>query len=406
MCKDNRSDFRAGLDDGGDVYHQRVAVPFDYPVHFTRGVFREGSRLLADVLERRDEDRRHRAAVYVDSGVSLAHPGLLGRIKEYFHERAGRLELAANPEVLPGGEAVKSGWKIVRDVMTAIGNLHLDRHSFVIAIGGGSLLDMVGFATSIVHRGLRLVRLPTTTLGQCDAGVGVKNGMNEHGQKNFVGTFAPPFAVINDFDFLPTLSQEHWLGGVAEAFKVALIKDGPFFNELCGMAEALAARDGDVMEKVVRRCAILHLEHIRSSGDPFEFGSARPLDFGHWSAHRLETQSRYRLGHGQSVSIGIALDSYYAMVQKLISKEDLKRILDAMVRCGLPIWSPHLAERSKDGRLLILDGLDQFREHLGGLLTITLPDSVGGKCEVHHVDPSVLEMGVEFLRSRAENGPG
>jgi 3-dehydroquinate synthetase len=112
--------------------------------------------------------------------------------------------------------------------MWTLGNLHLDRQSFVIALGGGSVLDMIGFAVSIVHRGLRLVRLPTTTLAQSDAGVGVKTGMDEHGQKNFVGTFAPPFAVINDFELLKTLSFEHWIGGVDEALAVQVqVAEGP-----------------------------------------------------------------------------------------------------------------------------------------------------------------------------------
>lgn len=134
---------------------------------------------------------------------------------------------------------------------------------------------MVGFVTALVHRGLRLVRMPTTVLAQNDAGVGVKNGMNEHGVKNFLGTFAPPFAVVNDAAFLETLPDEHWRGGISEAFKVAIIKDRAFFEFLVRSAPRLRAREANAMEALVKRCAVLHLEHIASSGDPFEIWGRR-----------------------------------------------------------------------------------------------------------------------------------
>ena len=385
-----------------DVYHQRISVPFEYPVCFTHGLMAEGNDLLAETLDRLGEGRRHRAIAYVDSGLAEAHPRLIERIKEYFHARPRRMELAAPPQVVPGGESAKNGWQVVRDVMWTAGNLHLDRQSFVVAFGGGAMLDMVGFAASLVHRGLRLVRVPTTTLAQNDAGVGVKNGMDEHGMKNFVGTFCPPFAVLNDFEFLRTLAQRDWVGGVAEAFKVAVIKDAAFFEFLCDRAGDLRARDQQAMEQCVRRCALLHLEHIRTSGDPFEYGSARPLDFGHWVGHKLETLSEYCLGHGQCVAIGIAVDSFYAMRLGRIGREVLERIVSGLSAAGLPVWSGHLTQRGPNGTLTILQGLDEFREHLGGSLNVTLPDGLGRKCEVHQINPQFIQEAVEWLGGRSE----
>ncbi len=386
-----------------DVYHQRIAVPFDYPVHFTRDLL--GGELLAETLDRLGEGRRHRAVVYLDEGLAAAWAGLADRVKEYFHARRERLDLAGPPQVLPGGENVKNGWKVVRDVMTMLGDLHMDRQSYVIAFGGGAMLDMAGFAASLVHRGLRLVRVPTTTLAQNDAGVGVKNGMDEHGQKNFVGTFAPPFAVLNDFDFLATLTDRDWLGGVAEAFKVAIIKDADFFAWLQGAAGDLRRRDDDAMEQCVRRCAILHLEHIRTSGDPFETGSARPLDFGHWVGHKLETLSGYELGHGQCVAVGIAVDSFHAMRDGLIGEGDFEAVLAGLSDAGLPIYSEHLARRGPDGRFAVLTGLEDFREHLGGVLNVTLPDGIGGKREVHEINPAHVREAVAELAARAGATP-
>jgi 3-dehydroquinate synthase len=383
------------------VYTQRFSVDFDYEVHFTRGVFAPENPLLLRVLSRKEAGKRHRVFSLIDSGVAEAHPALARSIKDYFHEHQESLELVASPEVVPGGERVKESWTVVEDLMVAFGNQHLDRHSFVLAIGGGSMLDMAGFVTALVHRGLRLVRFPTTVLAQNDAGVGVKNGMNEHGMKNFLGTFAPPFAVVNDFSFLDTLSQEHWLGGVAEAFKVAIIKDRGFFDFLERGARAIERRDGGVMEELVRRAAILHLEHIAKNGDPFELGTARPLDFGHWSAHKLETLSSYRIGHGAAVAAGIALDSVYAARKGLLTRAELTRVLAAITATGLRVWHPEMAARAPSGELALLSGLEEFREHLGGRLTITLPQSLGRKVEVHSMDESVVEESLFALRDYA-----
>lgn len=382
------------------TYQQRLAVPFEYPVHFAREVWAAGNPLLTDTLDRLGEGRRHRAAVYLDSGVAEAHRGLIAQIQEYFHLRPDKIELAAGPTIIPGGRAAKTGWDHVREIMWSLGNLHLDRQSFVIAIGGGSVLDMIGFGTSIVHRGLRLVRMPSTTLAQCDAGVGVKNGMDEHGMKNFVGTFAPPFAVINDFALLPTLRLADWLGGVAEAFKVAIIKDREFFDFLCARAADIRNRDLPVMEQVVRRAAELHLQHIASSGDPFEFGSARPLDFGHWAGHKLESMSNFAMGHGEAVACGIAVDTVYAVRQGMLTAQECERVISGLAACGLGIYTPLLARRDAAGELAVLGGLEDFREHLGGVLTVTLPAGLGNRQDVHHMNPDTVAAAIETLRER------
>ena len=382
------------------TYQQQLAVPFSYPVHFAKDVFAATNPLLADTLDRLGERRRHRAAVYVDSGVAEAHPRLIAQIQEYFHDRPDKIELAASPTIIPGGRAAKTGWNHVREIMWTLGNLHLDRQSFVIAIGGGGVLDMVGFGTSIVHRGLRLVRLPSTVLAQNDAGVGVKNGMDEHGMKNFVGTFAPPFAVINDFTFLPTLRPLDWLGGVAEAFKVAIIKDRDFFDFLCAHAVEIRNRDLPVMEHVVRRAAELHLQHIAAGGDPFEFGSARPLDFGHWAGHKLESMSNFAMGHGEAVAYGIAMDTVYAARLGMLTAQVCERVIAALAACGLGVSTPLSAQRDAAGELTVLGGLEDFREHLGGVLTVTLPAGLGSRQDVHHMNPDTVAAAIEYLRTR------
>jgi 3-dehydroquinate synthase len=390
------------------VYDQRFDVAFDYPVYFTRGVFDPANPLLVSVLDRKGGPTPHKVQVYVDTGVAEAQPGLVAKIEAWFGRHAAKAVLPAPPHLLNGGENAKLGWGDVRKIMTTMGDSHMDRQSCIMAVGGGGLLDMVGFACALVHRGLRLVRLPTTVLGQNDAGVGVKNGMNERETKNFIGTFAPPFAVVNDYDFLDTLPPREWTGGIAEAFKVAIIKDADFLDFLCRRAGDLVARDRAAMEELVYRCAVLHLQHIAGSGDPFEFGSSRPLDFGHWTAHRLEALSGFALGHGQAVAIGVALDVCYAAEKGFLPRVDAERILRGMTASGLPVWSPLLLKKDAAGQMEIRHGLEQFREHLGGILTLAMPDGPGRKQEIHELDWAALErcFGVleAFQREQAKAG--
>ena len=378
---------------------QTLAVPFAFPVHFGRGFFEAGSPVLARTINRLHEKRRHRVMVCVDQGVAKAWPELAGKIARYFKAHPDVLELAGPIEIMPGGERAKTGLNLVVRTIGLMATRRLDRQSVVLVIGGGGLLDVVGLAASLVHRGLRVLRMPTTVVGQNDVGVGVKTGIDLHGSKNYLGTFAPPFAVINDFDFLDRLSDREWIAGIAEAFKVAMIKDRRFFTFLCDKAASLRARDRAAMERLVATCARLHLDHIREGGDPFETGSARPLDFGHWSAHQLEVLSRYRLRHGEAVAVGIALDSYYAAHTGLIPARDFMALVTGLKSAGLPVWHPLLESRGERGQMAIFAGLARFREHLGGPLTITLPAPVGRRTEIHAMDPLVLHEGITRLKA-------
>lgn len=406
MVKDDMTEARAnqGEPRAGnqtDVIRQRFAVEFEYPVHFTHDLFAGHNPLLEQVLSRRLGNDVPKVQVFIDRGVARSWPQLRSTIRRWFAGRSDRFDMVSLPRLVAGGETAKEGWKHVAAAMRTLGRLHLDRHALVIGIGGGAMLDMLGLAVSLVHRGLRLIRVPTTTLAQCDAAVGVKNGIDAHGMKNFAGTFAPPFAVIADFEFLKTLAQRDWIGGVAEAFKVAMIKDARFFGFLCRHAAALAARDAAIMHRTIRWCAGIHLDHIRWGGDPFETGSARPLDFGHWAAHQIECLSGYRVGHGQATAIGMAIDSHYAMQCGLLSETDYESLIKALTACGLPVWDPCLEACDEAGRRRVLAGVDRFREHLGGDLTVTLPRGIGARREVHALDMGRIENAIAALGERS-----
>lgn len=386
---------------------QAVEVGFRYPVHFVASLFAPGNPLLRDVLTTdAPAGQLTKVLAVIDSGVIEHHPALPEAIADWFRTAGGDLSLVAPPLLVPGGEAVKNDPAQVTAIHQAIHAFGIDRHSYVMVIGGGAVLDMAGYAAATAHRGVRLVRVPTTVLSQNDSGIGVKNSVNAFGKKNFLGTFAPPFAVLNDFTFLTTLSDRDWRAGISEAIKVALLKDPAFFAFLEEQATAFQARDMEAMQWLVYRCAQLHLEHIATSGDPFELGSSRPLDFGHWAAHKLEQLSGYDLRHGEAVAIGLALDSTYAYLAGMLPAADWRRILDLIVAVGLPLNAPELNLATPDGRHALLAGLEEFREHLGGRLTIMLLEGIGRGIEVHAMDEGRILESIALLASYTDDGRG
>jgi len=375
---------------------QRFAVPIEYPVLFERDCLAPAAQALEWAIGRLEPGRRHEVYVVVDAGVVAATPDLLERVKAFFAGRSERLDLRAAPLVLPGGEAAKADWSVVSHLHQAWLAAHLDRHSVALAIGGGALLDAVGFAAATFHRGLRLVRVPTTVLAQNDAGLGVKNGLNAHGQKNLVGTFAAPFAVVCDASFFETLEPRDLRAGMAEAVKVALIRDRAFFEWLEQHASALARFDRAPLSELVRRAAELHLGHIARGGDPFESGSARPLDFGHWAAHKLEVLTHHELRHGEAVAIGLGLDTLLSVELGFLSRQLAERVLGLLRRLGFAQFHPQLAQRT--GReLAILAGLEDFRQHMGGRLAVPMLRDLGQSCEVSALDPKLIERAVAEL---------
>ena len=378
---------------------KNIRLECSHKVFFTRDSFSTKNDTLAEILQPHLEGRRTKAIVFVDEGIIDGNPNLLEEISSYFRARNEQLNLVCSPQFIKGGEQAKNDWSLVEKIWTFLNDHAMCRHSYVIIIGGGASLDLVGFAASTAHRGVRLVRFPTTTLSQGDGGVGVKNGVNYFGKKNWVGTFAVPDAVVNDFSFLLGLPSVQKRAGYVEAIKVALIRDRSFFEFIEENAESLAAFEDKTLEHVIRKSAALHLDHIASSGDPFEKGSARPLDFGHWVAHKLEQLSSFKIGHGDAVAIGLAVDLTYAAKVGLVKLKTTQRILALLEKLGFPLYHSLLQEITEDGKQVILEGLEEFREHLGGELTITLIQGIGEGIEVHAMDRKAILNSVNDLQN-------
>ena len=382
------------------VHWQKFAVPYEFPVYFTDNLFNPANQSLVEAMCRLEPDKRHRCLFFVDDGLIQARPEVIEDIKAYTAHHARDLDLVTDPIAVPGGEKIKSNMHFVETMQQVLFDQHIDRHSYVLAVGGGAVLDAVGLVAATAHRGIRHIRIPTTVLAQNDSGVGVKNGVNLYGVKNYVGTFAPPFAVLNDIDFVMGLGERDKIAGMAEAVKVALIKSAEFFGWLEMNADALAVFERGAMASMIRRCAELHMHQIGHGGDPFEMGSARPLDYGHWSAHKLESLTSYHIRHGEAVAIGMALDARYSVLAGLLAPGGEDRICFLLEYLGFDLWHPALQKHNAEGGSEILVGLREFREHLGGELSITLLTEPGVGIEVHEMDLTLIAQSIDWLHDR------
>ncbi|MEC7401029.1 MAG: 3-dehydroquinate synthase, partial [Verrucomicrobiota bacterium] len=169
---------------------RNIRLDATHSVYFTKDSFSASNDTLADILQPHRKGERTKTLVYLDEGILDGNPNLRDQIESYFRSRDDRLNLVCPPVFIRGGEAAKNDLSLVEKIWSELNEHSMCRHSYVIVIGGGAALDLVGFAASTAHRGIRLIRFPTTSLSQGDGGVGVKNGINFFGKKNWVGTFA------------------------------------------------------------------------------------------------------------------------------------------------------------------------------------------------------------------------
>ncbi|MEY3458848.1 MAG: 3-dehydroquinate synthase [Planctomycetota bacterium] len=372
-------------------------VSFRHRLRFTTDVLGADSEVLANLLES-SEERIPRVQFWVDQCVAEANPDLRQRLHAFGRRYQARLITCGPPQLVPGGEAIKNDVHRLEQMLRVMNESDLDRRSYVVVIGGGAVLDTVGFATAIAHRGLRLVRIPTTTLAQADSGVGVKNGVNLFGKKNWLGAFSVPWGVINDRRLLETLGDRDFRCGFSEAVKVALLKDAAFFEWLSGHAEQIAGRGAECWA-AIERSARWHLQHITLGGDPFEMLEARPLDFGHWSAHKLEALSEFSLRHGEAVALGVAFDTVYSSLEHGFPAGDAERVLQTLERLGLLSYHPVLSQPEA-----LFDGLEEFRQHLGGRLTVTMLEGVGRPIDLHEVNRVSMRLAIERVVERISGG--
>lgn len=373
---------------------QKFTVQFKYTTIFTKDVFSLENNTL-NLLFKKNKIQPTKVIFLIDENVVKKAIGLINQIKLYCTKHEDTIKLQEDPIVITAGEYIKNSKTAIADIYNYINVNEICRQSYVIAIGGGSLLDAVGFAAATAHRGVRLIRIPTTTLSQNDSGVGVKNGVNYYNKKNFIGSFCPPIAVINDFNFLKTLQSKDWVSGLPEALKVSLIKTKKFFFYICKKTQNIINREITTVNEIDYLCAKLHTEHIGLYGDPYEMHSSRPLDFGHWSAHKLEAATKNKITHGHAVAIGIAVDCTYSFITNLITEKEWKQILFVLLNLNFNIFNKKLITKKS---CMLIQGLTEFKEHLGGLLTITLLCTIGKGVTVNKMDVTILEKTIILLK--------
>lgn len=368
--------------------NESIEAPFSVEwVHRLR--FTEDAFATEGVLETLLEELSPmKILAFVDAGLYTSNDSFQSSLGAWCTRTAS---LCAEPVILIGGESAKNNADVVHGILDEINQTNLCRSSCVLAIGGGAILDAVGYVASIAHRGIPLIRMPSTTLSQGDSGVGVKNGINYFGKKNFVGVFDPPYAVVNDFSLLHSLNDEHWRSGLSEAIKVALINDGALLREIESNVDLLNQRNLDVMSSVLRRSAELHLHHITQGGDPFERLDARPLDFGHWAAHKLEPMTGYSLSHGDAVAIGLAIDLRCSVILGHLDTEVAERVILLLQQLGFP--TNHVELQNPE----LLDGIEEFRQHLGGRLTLLMLKDIEDTIDIHQLDDAIVRQAIDEL---------
>ena len=363
------------------------SVPFVHRLRVTDDIAGDDFGQLLGLLER-DEAGPSKVLIVAESSLQIPARRISQRLSADHS-----IQLVSEPVQVIGGEEVKNSTDAAKRVLGRINDANLDRRSYILAIGGGAMLDAVGYAAAVAHRGIRLVRLPTTTLAQADSGVGVKNAINYFDKKNWVGTFAVPWGVINDTALLQSLPDRDFRSGFSEAVKVALLKDRNEFRWLCENAVRIRERDVPIAKRAVHRSCMLHLRHITKGGDPFEMLEARPLDFGHWSAHRLEPLTGYMLRHGEAVGIGIAIDCIYSSMKYGFPESDVQSVCECLSTMGIPLWHESLIPFDR-----LMQGLEEFRQHLGGRLTITMLRGVADPINVHEIDAEIMVSAIQRLR--------
>lgn len=373
-----------------NVAHDAVfSCEFIHRLRFTGDVFAPGNDTLRQILSEGSRSYSN-VAVFVDANFARTRLNLSRQINDYFKKFLP--ENSPKVQVVPGGEQIKNTQENFQRILDFLEQSRLCRKSFVVAVGGGAVLDAVGFAAAITHRGLRLIRIATTTLSQADSAMAVKNGINAFGKKNYMGVFTTPWAIINDESTLETLAEDHWLAGFSEAIKVALLKDPLLFEYIHRNCDSIRRRNLDVAIPIIRRSGRLHFDHITQNGDPFEREEARPLDFGHWSAHKLEQMSGFELSHGQAVAIGIAIDATYANFMGWLCDADHNRILECLSGIGFGLYHSVMQQANT-----LLGGLDEFQEHLGGKLTIPSISRIGETFDIFDIDTNKMMAAMAYL---------
>ncbi|MDP9197710.1 MAG: 3-dehydroquinate synthase [Pseudomonadota bacterium] len=285
--------------------------------------------------------------------------------------------------VLPGGEQQKT-LGAVATVIDALVAARVNRDGLVLALGGGVVGDIAGFAAATYQRGIAFVQLPTTLLAQVDSAVGGKTGVNHPGGKNLIGAFHQPSAVITDTDTLGTLPDRELRAGFAEIVKAALVADATFYSWIEEHADRVLARDPAALEQAIRRACVIKAAIV--AADERENGPRMVLNLGHSFAHAIEAGAGFgHVLHGEAVAAGIVLAAELSARMGLLPGADAMRVRELLLRVGLPVDPPRLGR----ARMLELMGMD--KKVADGRLRLVLLEGIGAATISADYPPDVLD---------------
>jgi len=359
--------------------------------------------IVRDILNLKNPSLARACAKHVDKNLKASIKRLVvidKKVDEIYGERFkayfSHWNFDIRWKVISGDEINKNveSTILVAEAMADAGLLR--RGEVVIGIGGGVLLDVVGFASSLYRRGIPYLRIPTTLMGQIDAGIGIKTGINHGDHKNRLGTYFAPTSALIDPSFLKSLNQRHISNGVAEIIKMALIKDKPLFELLEMMSphltpEAFSSEDCAMKEIITRSIAGMLAE---LEPNLWEAELARCVDFGHTFSPSLELLANPVLLHGEAVAVDMALCVALAHGRGLLTAEETERAISLIQKSGLPISNPifNLA--------LLEEALVDTIKHRDGLQRIPLSDGIGNVAFVNDITRDELAVALAFLESR------
>jgi 3-dehydroquinate synthase len=324
------------------------------------------------------------------------------RIRAYLRERVnvvGYLELSVSERVKDLGT--------VEHICAKAKDLEFRRDGVFVGIGGGVLLDIVGFAASVFRRGVAFVRIPTTLVGLVDVGMGIKQGINFCKTKNLIGSFYPPMATINDRRFVATLGEREIRCGFAETLKMALIRNQKLFSLLernaMELVDSRFERPPDVAEEVMMVASRDMMEELQPN--LFEDDLERLVDFGHTFSPTIELHTEYAIAHGEAVAMDIYLSCLLAVDRRALSVKDLNRVQRLYQKAGLKTWATCCPTEEQ-----LYDGLRDVKSHRGGRLNLVVPAEIGKGVFLLDVKYREIAMAAgiareESERAEAERGP-
>lgn len=355
---------------------------YPYPIEFVEDVFNEENKTLIDTLRAITGEERPRVMLVTDLNVVQQTEGIGSKIGRYM--RAHGIELVEKPIVLAGGERVKGdGWQSAGHIEQVMLTAQLGHNDCVIAMGGGTVLDVTGYVAAQVRGGVKLLRMPTTMAAMVDAAYATTAAMDFPGVKDAFCIPCLPAAVIVDTAFAQTVLDAVWRGGFAECLRVALASDGALTKKLIANIEAFRARDVKFWADIVEAVVAVKMKKGETN-------------LGQWSAFRLEAMSSYKLPHGYATGIGLVVDANYAMLKGVLSEKDHHTIVDALQTCGSlegAVHSRHLITQADS----VLHGLDAWRLATGSE-AIVIPTGLGKSVVEEKPDREIMKKAIQMIK--------